>query len=131
MCFSCPPAGPGLDGEAAAKDKTEGAGTPYISVQPFPALLDLPCGADAVAASCGSRHTAVVTREWVTGVGGGSYVLTGIGRFKGTHLNQGGGRRDSGWPALPPHHTLCLQEPGSCFPGAGVSVSVLVCPGVD
>lgn len=64
MCFSCPPEGPGLDGEAAAEDKTEGAGTPYISVQPFPALLDLPCGADAVAASCGSRHTAVVTREW-------------------------------------------------------------------
>ncbi|XP_049639888.1 RCC1 domain-containing protein 1 [Suncus etruscus] len=51
-----------LDGEATAEDRTEGAGTPYISVQPFPALLDLLCGADAVAASCGSRHTAVVTR---------------------------------------------------------------------
>lgn len=37
---------------------------PFIAIQPFPALLDLPPGTDAVKASCGSRHTAVVTSEW-------------------------------------------------------------------
>ncbi|XP_057575935.1 RCC1 domain-containing protein 1 isoform X2 [Hippopotamus amphibius kiboko] len=40
----------------------DGASAPFITVQPFPALLDLPLGSDAVKASCGSRHTAVVTR---------------------------------------------------------------------
>lgn len=42
----------------------DGAPAPFIAVQPFPALLDLPLGSDAVKVSCGSRHTAVVTREW-------------------------------------------------------------------
>ncbi|XP_004432021.1 PREDICTED: RCC1 domain-containing protein 1 [Ceratotherium simum simum] len=40
----------------------DGTPSPFIAVQPFPALLDLPLGSDAVKASCGSRHTAVVTR---------------------------------------------------------------------
>nr|XP_039336013.1 RCC1 domain-containing protein 1-like isoform X2 [Saimiri boliviensis boliviensis] len=40
----------------------DGAPAPFIAVQPFPALLDLPLGSDAIKASCGSRHTAVVTR---------------------------------------------------------------------
>ncbi|XP_040498752.1 RCC1 domain-containing protein 1 isoform X1 [Ursus maritimus] len=40
----------------------DGAPAPFIALQPFPALLDLPRDADAVQASCGSRHTAVVTR---------------------------------------------------------------------
>ncbi|XP_040131677.2 RCC1 domain-containing protein 1 isoform X2 [Ictidomys tridecemlineatus] len=40
----------------------DGAPAPFIAVQPFPALLDLPLGSDVVKASCGSRHTAVVTR---------------------------------------------------------------------
>uniref|UniRef100_G3SBF9 RCC1 domain-containing protein 1 n=1 Tax=Gorilla gorilla gorilla TaxID=9595 RepID=G3SBF9_GORGO len=68
------------DGETVAREATElnedgsqvkrtdgaedGAPAPFIAVQPFPALLDLPMGSDAVKASCGSRHTAVVTREW-------------------------------------------------------------------
>ncbi|ELW62819.1 RCC1 domain-containing protein 1 [Tupaia chinensis] len=39
-----------------------GAPTPFIAIQPFPALVDLPLGSEAVQASCGSRHTAVVTR---------------------------------------------------------------------
>lgn len=42
----------------------DGAPAPFIAIQPFPALLDLPLGADVVKASCGSRHTAVVTGEW-------------------------------------------------------------------
>ncbi|KAL2791035.1 RCC1 domain-containing protein 1 [Daubentonia madagascariensis] len=40
----------------------DGAPAPFIAIQPFPALLDLPPGSDVVKASCGSRHTAVVTR---------------------------------------------------------------------
>ncbi|CAK6442422.1 unnamed protein product [Pipistrellus nathusii] len=52
-------AGAGLKGPAGPEDA---AAAPFIAVQPFPALLDLPLGADAAAASCGSRHTAVVTR---------------------------------------------------------------------
>uniref|UniRef100_A0A8C5UW28 RCC1 domain containing 1 n=1 Tax=Microcebus murinus TaxID=30608 RepID=A0A8C5UW28_MICMU len=46
----------------SAAEGEEGAPAPFIAIQPFPALLDLPRGADAVQASCGSRHTAVVTR---------------------------------------------------------------------
>ncbi|KAM7048597.1 RCC1 domain-containing protein 1 isoform 2-T2 [Molossus nigricans] len=52
-------AGSEVTGPARAED---GAPDPFIAVQPFPALLDLPLGSDAVKASCGSRHTAVVTR---------------------------------------------------------------------
>ena len=64
-CFS---EAPGLneDGSEAkrATEGEDGGPTPFIAVQPFPALLDLPLGSDAVKASCGSRHTAVVTSEW-------------------------------------------------------------------
>ncbi|NXY17401.1 RCCD1 protein, partial [Atrichornis clamosus] len=35
----------------------------FISIQAFPALLDLPQGLEVSAVSCGSRHTAVITRE--------------------------------------------------------------------
>ncbi|OBS60702.1 hypothetical protein A6R68_08168 [Neotoma lepida] len=52
-----------LKGEEAAMDNI-GAPAPFIAIQPFPALLDLPMGSDAVKASCGSRHTAVVTRKY-------------------------------------------------------------------
>lgn len=48
-----------VKGTAAAET---GAPAAFIAVQPFPALLDLPLGSDAIKASCGSRHTAVVTR---------------------------------------------------------------------
>lgn len=50
-----------VKGTAAAET---GAPAAFIAVQPFPALLDLPLGSDAIKASCGSRHTAVVTSEW-------------------------------------------------------------------
>ncbi|XP_062998747.1 RCC1 domain-containing protein 1 [Elgaria multicarinata webbii] len=33
----------------------------FISIQPFPALLDMPCEAAVSKVSCGSRHTAAVT----------------------------------------------------------------------
>ncbi|KAG8516341.1 RCC1 domain-containing protein 1 [Galemys pyrenaicus] len=57
---------PGADGDGATAESGAGgaADAPFIAVQPFPALLDLPLGADAVAVSCGSRHTAVVTRKY-------------------------------------------------------------------
>ncbi|XP_055412820.1 RCC1 domain-containing protein 1 isoform X3 [Bubalus kerabau] len=42
----------------------DGAPVPFIAVQPFPALLDLSPGSEAVKVSCGSRHTAVLTSEW-------------------------------------------------------------------
>ncbi|XP_054569422.1 RCC1 domain-containing protein 1, partial [Eptesicus fuscus] len=52
-------AGSGVTGPAGPADA---AAAPFVAVQPLPALLDLPLGSDAVTASCGSRHTAVVTR---------------------------------------------------------------------
>nr|XP_055182244.1 RCC1 domain-containing protein 1 isoform X2 [Nyctereutes procyonoides] len=57
--------GSGLNEDGSEVKRTargeDGAPAPFIAIQPFPALLDLPLGADAVKASCGSRHTAVVT----------------------------------------------------------------------
>ncbi|XP_068954750.1 RCC1 domain-containing protein 1 isoform X2 [Petaurus breviceps papuanus] len=55
---SCSP-----EAKIPAKD---GDGDPaqFISIQPFPALLDLPSGSEVSKASCGSRHTAVVTRKY-------------------------------------------------------------------
>ncbi|XP_038622945.1 RCC1 domain-containing protein 1 [Tachyglossus aculeatus] len=41
----------------------DGAEDRFITIQPFPALLDLPGEQEASNASCGSRHTAVVTRS--------------------------------------------------------------------
>lgn len=51
----------GSEGKCAGRGE-DGASAPFIAIQPFPALLDLPLGSAAVQASCGSRHTAVVTR---------------------------------------------------------------------
>ncbi|MXQ82830.1 hypothetical protein E5288_WYG022785 [Bos mutus] len=42
----------------------DGAPAPFIAVQPFPALLDLSPGSEAVKVSCGSRHTAVLTSKY-------------------------------------------------------------------
>ncbi|XP_049470196.1 RCC1 domain-containing protein 1 isoform X1 [Panthera uncia] len=55
--------GPKEDGSDVRTAEGESGGlAPFVAIQPFPALLDLPPGTDAVKASCGSRHTAVVTR---------------------------------------------------------------------
>lgn len=53
---------PSPGGDAAAEDRAGADPASYIAVQPFPALLDLPSDSDAIAASCGSRHTVAVTR---------------------------------------------------------------------
>uniref|UniRef100_A0A6I8P021 Unc-45 myosin chaperone A n=1 Tax=Ornithorhynchus anatinus TaxID=9258 RepID=A0A6I8P021_ORNAN len=57
-----PPPRPTQAAEAADGDG-DGDGDPFIAIQPFPALLDLPREQEASKASCGSRHTAVVTRS--------------------------------------------------------------------
>ncbi|KAM6426224.1 RCC1 domain-containing protein 1 isoform 2-T2 [Liasis olivaceus] len=63
--------GPGPAPSAAAGSSPGGAGpnsgpgggpAAFISVQAFPALLDLPQEAEVRSVSCGSRHTAAVTR---------------------------------------------------------------------
>ncbi|XP_074736704.1 RCC1 domain-containing protein 1 isoform X2 [Strix uralensis] len=65
--------------EERAQDKDTGAGdaevtprreppaaedTTFVSIQAFPALLDLPQEQEVSGVSCGSRHTAVVTRKY-------------------------------------------------------------------
>ncbi|XP_015284316.1 PREDICTED: RCC1 domain-containing protein 1 [Gekko japonicus] len=51
---STPPRGP-----QAAHESPPAA---FISIQAFPALLDMPGGEDVGKVSCGSRHTAALTR---------------------------------------------------------------------
>ncbi|NWX12909.1 RCCD1 protein, partial [Aegotheles bennettii] len=46
----------------------------FISIQAFPALLDLPQELEVSTVSCGSRHTAVVTR-------GGELYTWGWGKY--------------------------------------------------
>ncbi|NXR14730.1 RCCD1 protein, partial [Semnornis frantzii] len=46
----------------------------FISIQAFPALLDLPEQLEVSRVSCGSRHTAVVTR-------GGELYTWGWGKY--------------------------------------------------
>ncbi|KFO34620.1 RCC1 domain-containing protein 1 [Fukomys damarensis] len=54
--------GEALNEDGSEVERVAGAPAHFITIQPFPALLDLPLGSEAVGASCGSRHTAVVTR---------------------------------------------------------------------
>ncbi|XP_056201005.1 RCC1 domain-containing protein 1 isoform X2 [Falco biarmicus] len=49
-------------------------GTAFISIQAFPALLDLPQDLEVSKVSCGSRHTAVITR-------GGELYTWGWGKY--------------------------------------------------
>uniref|UniRef100_A0A8C4XQX0 RCC1 domain-containing protein 1 n=1 Tax=Falco tinnunculus TaxID=100819 RepID=A0A8C4XQX0_FALTI len=67
----------GLAEERAQDEDTgagEGAGTAFISIQAFPALLDLPQDLEVSKVSCGSRHTAVITR-------GGELYTWGWGKY--------------------------------------------------
>ncbi|KAJ7416759.1 RCC1 domain containing 1 [Willisornis vidua] len=46
------------------QEQSAAKGTTFISIQAFPALLDLPQDLEVSGVSCGSRHTAVVTRKY-------------------------------------------------------------------
>ncbi|NWR55420.1 RCCD1 protein, partial [Bucorvus abyssinicus] len=48
--------------------------TAFISIQAFPALLDLPQELEVGEVSCGSRHTAIITR-------GGELYTWGWGKY--------------------------------------------------
>ncbi|NXF41548.1 RCCD1 protein, partial [Nyctibius bracteatus] len=48
--------------------------TAFISIQAFPALLDLPQDLEVSTVGCGSRHTAIVTR-------GGELYTWGWGKY--------------------------------------------------
>lgn len=92
----------------------------FISIQAFPALLDLPQDLEVSAVSCGSRHTAVVTRECPAGQGTVPLKARAL-RGARAHQDSAPGSRDrtAGHRA---HLVLSLlQEAGSSTPGAGVS----------
>ncbi|NXA81284.1 RCCD1 protein, partial [Thryothorus ludovicianus] len=65
-------------------------GAAFISIQAFPALLDLPEDLEVSMVSCGSRHTAVVTRD-------GQLYTWGWGKYgqlgHGTNINSDQARR--------------------------------------
>ncbi|XP_070809971.1 RCC1 domain-containing protein 1 isoform X2 [Pituophis catenifer annectens] len=69
---SVSPGGDRLD--VGAADGPGGVEAPFVSVQPFPALLDLPEEAEVRWVSCGSRHTAAVT-------GAGHLYTWGWGKY--------------------------------------------------
>ncbi|XP_053128422.1 RCC1 domain-containing protein 1 isoform X3 [Hemicordylus capensis] len=52
---------PGVAGDAAPESLPAAAGA-FIAIQAFPALLDMPHMAEVSKVSCGSRHTAALTR---------------------------------------------------------------------
>uniref|UniRef100_A0A8C5IA00 RCCD1 protein n=1 Tax=Junco hyemalis TaxID=40217 RepID=A0A8C5IA00_JUNHY len=66
--------GPGCVGVPRAPSAAAGADAAFISIQAFPALLDLPQDLEVSMVSCGSRHTAVVTR-------GGELYTWGWGKY--------------------------------------------------
>ncbi|XP_074862628.1 RCC1 domain-containing protein 1 isoform X4 [Carettochelys insculpta] len=65
---------------SASAEAAQRAAADFISIQAFPALLDLPEGAEVSKVSCGSRHTAAVTRTGVLYTWGwGKYGQLGHG----------------------------------------------------
>ncbi|XP_053128420.1 RCC1 domain-containing protein 1 isoform X2 [Hemicordylus capensis] len=54
---------PGVAGDAAPESLPAAAGA-FIAIQAFPALLDMPHMAEVSKVSCGSRHTAALTRKY-------------------------------------------------------------------
>lgn len=61
--------------------------TAFISIQAFPALLDLPQDLEVSKVSCGSRHTAIITRESLALAGGEAGSTPAFGAAQ----EQGGG----------------------------------------
>ncbi|XP_025916575.1 RCC1 domain-containing protein 1, partial [Apteryx rowi] len=63
------------DAELTPRQEQPGAeGAEFISIQAFPALLDFPQDLEVSRVSCGSRHTAAVTR-------GGDLYTWGWGKY--------------------------------------------------
>lgn len=60
----------------------------FISIQAFPALLDLPQELEVSEVSCGSRHTAIVTRESPAWGGGSAQPSALPGRGEGARGTQ-------------------------------------------
>ncbi|XP_075015726.1 RCC1 domain-containing protein 1 isoform X2 [Calonectris borealis] len=52
------------DTELKPRQEQPAAEDAFISIQAFPALLDLPQDLEVSKVSCGSRHTAVITRKY-------------------------------------------------------------------
>ncbi|NXV17216.1 RCCD1 protein, partial [Cepphus grylle] len=65
---------PGDTALTPRREQPAAEGTAFISIQAFPALLDLPQDLEVTEVSCGSRHTAVVTR-------GGELYTWGWGKY--------------------------------------------------
>ncbi|XP_012930544.1 RCC1 domain-containing protein 1 isoform X2 [Heterocephalus glaber] len=83
----------GLNEDGSKVERAAEAPAPFIAIQPFPALLDLPLGSEAVGVSCGSRHTAVVTRT-------GELYTWGWGSWIQSRKQQAGGQAsfpERGW----------------------------------
>ncbi|NXX16707.1 RCCD1 protein, partial [Podargus strigoides] len=70
----------------------------FISISVFPALLDLPQALEVSAVSCGSWHTAVITR-------GGELYTWGWGKYR-----QLGHRANASSDC--PHRVECLAAEG-------------------
>uniref|UniRef100_A0A8B9UXU5 RCC1 domain containing 1 n=1 Tax=Anas zonorhyncha TaxID=75864 RepID=A0A8B9UXU5_9AVES len=87
-------------GAAEPPPPREQPGAAFISIQAFPALLDLPQDVEVDAVSCGSRHTAAVTRECPVG---------------------GWGQQPRWWGRCRLMGAVLVQETGSSTPGAGVN----------
>ncbi|NXT42338.1 RCCD1 protein, partial [Pelecanoides urinatrix] len=62
------------DTELTPRREQPAAEDTFISIQAFPALLDLPQDLEVSKVSCGSRHTAIVTR-------GGELFTWGWGKY--------------------------------------------------
>lgn len=89
--------------EAAVTQEGEGSEV-FISIQAFPALLDLPEESEMKKMSCGTRHTAAVTCKYCTS-----------------------GYSDSTQTALCADNPLFTELPGSCLAWLGVLLPLLRC----
>ncbi|XP_057889230.1 RCC1 domain-containing protein 1 isoform X4 [Melospiza georgiana] len=104
--------------EERARDEDKGAGSTklmpcqeqlaaqdaaFISIQAFPALLDLPQDLEVSAVSCGSRHTAAVTR-------GGELYTWGWGKWHPCFGTAQPPREQLLVPVLSPLALLSLSE---------------------
>ncbi|XP_074457893.1 RCC1 domain-containing protein 1 isoform X3 [Larus michahellis] len=116
------------DGDAGAGDtmltprqeQPAAEGTAFISIQAFPALLDLPQDLEVTEVSCGSRHTAVVTRGGELYTWGWGFIAELFRGFPAAAVRTG----------VLSHFLPGPQRPGEPSPreGRGHTVARLWCP---